>query len=1119
MSKFLKILKSNFLQLFFVLLAFTALVSVSFVMVLKVSRERLDAVAETYLSSMDESLNNLMAIPEFRLDNATALISMIVGANEWSIAETISAASGITETIRQGIESQKTNAVVDSAVMFTANIIPSRVFCVVTDAVQTADSEYVYLSDDSSHFNGDVTTTAWFTDVAKNPGEVSVTFGTGVTGERVMFLAKKLLQGSVSGIVGVEISVADISDYINEFKLAPGGYGLLLDKDFRVVAHDTLRHGGENGDKYFLIPAPMIVPALEEVRTKIGEAAGSPKADTEVINASYVSPDGTAMVGYYKSFESGMVMGVVAPEAELDIGFGRFTVWIIAFAAGMMLVLCGILVHINSLRMKSSEESRSKTNFLARMSHEIRTPMNAILGMSEMSLRENLSDEVASNIAGIRNAAKNLLSIMNDILDFSKIESGQISVAKVKYSLTSLINDVINVNRVKLENKPVVLLLELDCNIPEKLLGDETRVRQIVMNLLSNAVKYTDSGFIRLKISGKITEQGQSVTLTISVKDTGVGIKREDLQRIFGDFIRFDNSRNKNIEGTGLGLSITKSLCTLMGGDVTVGSEFGKGSVFTAIIQQSYSVRERIAEVTYTKNLRVLIFFDNVHYSRSIAVTLSDLGVNSLVENIRENFFELIKNGGSVYSHVFFPAYMLKDVAKALKEHAPNTVPVILRNMADTERYGNCATLDMPAYCVSVANLLNGKATVTARSDTAATKIPFTAPDANILIVDDIQVNLKVAAGLMKPYKCRIDTVTSGKDAILKAKQTKYNIIFMDHMMPEMDGIVTERNIRQLDGGALGANYYKNLPIIALTANAVAGTKEMFIKNGMTDYLSKPIDMNKLCDILTRYIPAELKVIGASETANVIMDGTNGYLGADDTSDAEMARGKLMIQGGGTLDNFRKMRSNGVKLTDLQITGLSITDGLQRFGGDEDSYVEVLESYAETTPEIIDALIAFDRLSGSSPEKRETAEFEQAMQSFGVKVHGLKGSSYSISANKIGDLAKELENAAKDGNSDLIFMKNPVLIAETKSLLSRLSIFRNTENVKRPHQPAPPVKILQVLIQACDEMDSAKIEKTMAMIQRFEYDDNPGLMDWVAKQVEEFEYDEAVGKLKEVYGI
>ena len=418
-----------------------------------------------------------------------------------------------------------------------------------------------------------------------------------------------------------------------------------------------------------------------------------------------------------------------------------YIVYIVSFVAAMInlyVLVYNARKYMKGMAEKAEEAERaneSKMLFLANMSHEIRTPMNAICGMAELILRdETLSEETRNNTESIQTAGKVLISIVNDILDYSKLESGNMEIIPINYSFSGMIDDVLEMMSVRKEDKEVDIRADIQNGLPDSLIGDEIRIRQILFNLLSNALKYTERGYVILDVKG--TEEAGFVDLTISVTDSGIGIKKDDIPKLFTSFQQVDTRKLRNREGTGLGLAICKQLLILMGGDIEVESTYGVGSKFTIHISQ------KVAEDT--------VFID--------------------------------KN-------------------KADEESEPKVVGL----------------------------------------------------DAKVLVVDDNAVNLKVAQGLIRTFGIQVDTCKSGRECLEILKDTKdYDIIFIDHMMPELDGIDTLNMIR-----SDSSEYMKKVPCIALTANVVSGIREMFISEGFDDYVPKPIDMVWLNAILRKYLPAE----------------------------------------------------------------------------------------------------------------------------------------------------------------------------------------------------------------------------------------------------------------------
>ncbi len=399
---------------------------------------------------------------------------------------------------------------------------------------------------------------------------------------------------------------------------------------------------------------------------------------------------------------------------------------------------------VHSLEMEKSvaqEATRAKSSFLANMSHEIRTPINAVLGMNEMVLRESEDENIIAYSESIRSAGNTLLALVNNILDFSKIESGKMDINPGEYDLSSVINDLVNMIQTRADDKGLLMKLDFDPSIPKILYGDEIRIKQVIANLLTNAVKYTEIGTITFGV-GYEDAEGDSIALKVRVEDTGIGIRPEDLDRLFNQFDRIEESRNRSIEGAGLGMNITQKLLGLMGSSLEVKSEYGKGSVFSFTLLQTVIRREELG-----------------------------------------------------------------DYQSAYQQMAGKRI----------------------SY-----------------------RQKFTAKDANVLVIDDNLMNLMVFKSLLKQTKIRVDTASSGDEGISLSDDKKYDVIFFDHMMPDKDGIETLHELK-----ALSDNPNVSTPAICLTANAISGAREDYLNEGFDDYMTKPIDPEKLEDMLRAYLPPE----------------------------------------------------------------------------------------------------------------------------------------------------------------------------------------------------------------------------------------------------------------------
>ncbi|MDR1312857.1 MAG: transporter substrate-binding domain-containing protein [Deltaproteobacteria bacterium] len=527
----------------------------------------------------------------------------------------------------------------------------------------------------------------------------------------------------------------------------------------------------------------------------------------------------------------------------------------------------------------AEQASRAKSDFLARTSHEIRTPMNAIIGFSELAQRERGGPKSLEYIRAIRSAGASLLTIINDILDFSKIESGALRIAPARYRPASLFNDAIMLFRVRIGEKPVRLVADVSPGIPSSMVGDSGRVRQILLNLLSNAVKYTREGRIDLSVrAGRISED--EALLTFEVKDTGVGIRAEDLPRLFGEFTRLDEKRNSGLEGTGLGLAIARRLCRAMGGDVEAESVYGEGSSFQA----------------------------------------------SMVQKVCD----------------WSPMGRLAD-----------------------ERDGGDAS--------------------------AAS---FTAPEAEVLVVDDISSNLLVAEGLLAPYGMRVTLASGGLESVALLRDRFFDLVLMDHMMPEMDGIEAARNIRAMEGG-------NDAVIVALTANAVSGMREMYLDNGFDDFLPKPIDPGRLDRLLYRWLPASKRRDAAASGAPGAVRERDGASG-DGAPTADGARDASAPSGSATpAPPVPSAPPVGSPVRPSALEGVDIQAGVARAGGSA-RYMLILKAFVK------DAEGAMGNLEG--------APDGDSAGSFAMAAHALKGALGAIGAPSLAGMAAELESRLRAGD-------------------------------------------------------------------------------------------------------
>lgn len=747
----------------------------------------------------------------------------------------------------------------------------------------------------------------WYIDTERsgNGYSISVPYYDAQTGLYCITFSRVVYskEGEFLGIFAIDCYVDKLVDVLDD-SYGYEGYAFLVDSDGNIINHPNLE---------FQMSEENCVNVEDTIYASVYHDGSS----------FFMSDYDNSIVSSYseKSDMSGFTVIVVQKWWYI---YGNVLIMAVIFIFMLILSISAVIHMINRFinwqeeankrLVEAADEAvsagKAKSRFLAQMSHEIRTPINAVLGMNEMILRESDDDSIKEYASNIQTSGRNLLTLINSILDFSKIEEGKMEIIPVKYSTAELIETLMNSVAQRAEDKGLIFETHIGENIPSGLYGDDVRVAQVVINLLTNAVKYTNKGRIDLYISGNVKENNM-FGLSVKVKDTGIGIKQEDLGKMFESFTRLEETRNRAVEGTGLGMSIVTRLLDMMGSELKVDSEYGRGSEFSFVVDQM---------ITDSKPLG--------------------------------------------------------DIKESAVEHKES-------NTEEEFLY---------------------------------------APNAKVLVVDDNEMNLKVMKNLLKLSGIRPDMAISGENALVMLKNETYDIVFLDHMMPKMDGIETLNEAKEKY--LLGPDTV----VIALTANAVVGAKDMYLAAGFNDYLSKPVEIKTLEKTLIKYIrPEDISYLTKNEIAKAeakreeesnscprpFVNGKPEEKRQDDRRHEERREVLEFLPSEEKED--KKEISEDEFTSVLLENGINISDGLNFCADDMDFYKEILKDYASSSEDRIKEL--------------ETTYIND-LDLYTIKVHALKSVAKTVGDKSVFEKAYALEMASKDKNTVLVKEKNPELIKE-----------------------------------------------------------------------------------------
>ena len=787
----------------------------------------------------------------------------------------------------------------------------------------------------------------WYTDAMVNIGHVAVVdpYLDVQTHAMMITLSKSL--ADVKSVAAMDLSLEPLQNLMEEL-VANGDSDIeiVMDRKYRVLAHSNR---GEVGKRYSTEEDTFGRALVDKLRSSNEKYFSFRYDDAEYIVYTMPVADSWLCLSV---FNATATFAQLRRTFLLTLFVSLLVISILMFIMNSYENKTRLAQEYNQKAMAAAAATEAKSSFLSNMSHEIRTPINAVLGMNEMILRECEDRNILGYSENIKAAGNILLSLVNDILDFSKIEAGKIDIIPVEYNLSTLLNDLVLMARLRAEKKDLTLTLDFDRNTPKLLYGDDVRIKQIITNILINAVKYTERGGVTFSLGYQPVENAaDKVMLTVAIKDTGIGIKPEDMERLFSKFERIEEKRNRHIEGTGLGMAITKMLLDKMDTHLDVTSVYGEGSTFSFCIEQKVVKWEPLGE-----------------YEASYAAMLQ--------------------------SH------------KKYREK-------------------------------------------------------FTAPEAQVLLADDNEMNLVVFKSLLKQTKVHIDTAKDGMEAVQAALTKKYDLIFLDHMMPNKDGIEALKELREHPEGP-----NINTTVIALTANAISGAREQYIAAGFSDYLAKPVKAEELEKSLIYYLPAD-KVLHSTED--------NTQESVETVKEAEDIPEVL-----------RKLQEQ---------PWIDLKCGIDN-SGSRDAYLPLLQIFYESIDEKADEI--------------EEYFGKDDWQNYTIKVHALKSSARLIGAMGFGEEAQMLENAGKAGNLAYIHEHHEAFLAEYRSFKNPLAeVFVETEEEKPEADLDLLESVYEEICSAAEENDVDTLEAIFAEMEEYSIPDKEqNRWEQLKSAVEQEKYDD-----------
>ena len=670
--------------------------------------------------------------------------------------------------------------------------------------------------------------------------------------------------------------------------------------------------------------------------------------------------------------------------------------------------------EVQEMAEQAAAAKQQNADFLSNVSHELRTPINMVTGISEVELGRGLPKELEESMHSIQMAGKRLAGQINDILDYTEIAGGTLVITNENYMPASIMNDIVTLASMLERNSELEMIFDLDTRLPSLLAGDAEKISRVLWILTQNAIKFTEEGGIYVYMGFRRESYG--VNLNIMIEDTGMGMTATQLSSLYDDFYQADTGCSRYAGGLGLGIPIAHGLLSAMGGFLHYDSKEGQGTCIHISIPQKVADEMPCMTVADAKKLCIACYFKQDKYEHSkvrefydrMILHLADgLGVQAYRAYCMEELDRLLRN--HEITHLFLAQEEYEEDNIYFEELGKNIcIALIARRDFTLSKDTNIRILQKPFFGLPIVNLLNGMTHGVNLGDSVQDDRAFTCVGVRALVVDDEEMNLVVARGILNRYGMQIDTCLSGAAAVEQCMDISYDLIFLDHMMPGMDGVETLKRIRALRDGT-----YQNLPIVALTANAISGAREMFKNEGFTEFVPKPIERPVLERVLRKILPEEyIQYEMADET---------------EESGSEFLFSEKQEEESGYSENSVDSSYETLSVMErLKLSGIDVEMGLDYCAGAEDFYLEMLQMYCEQMDE----------------KKQEIAALYESgdWAAYAVKVHALKSTSLTIGAKELSDQAKELELAGKSQDEDFIRKNHETLMRTYDTVCKEITV-------------------------------------------------------------------------------